>query len=85
MYITCHSRTNPNDFGKCRMINSFFNRSTKNNSYTLRPMELNSLKCSIFQIVHSIELKFGIYIIGHHLTNCIDFGEFRINSFLQEY
>ena len=38
------------------------------------------LKCSSIQTVHSIKLKFGMCIIGHHLTYCIDFGEFRINS-----
>ena len=48
-------------------------------------MESDSLKCSSIQIVHSIELKFGMYIIGHRSTNCIDFGEYRMNSFLQEF
>ena len=32
-------------------------------SYTLRPMESNSLKCSSIQRIHSIDLKFGMYII----------------------
>ena len=31
-------------------------------------------------MVHSIELKFGMYIIGHRPTSFIDFGEQRINS-----
>ena len=44
-------------------------------------MEANSLKCSSIQIVQSIELKFGMYIIGHCSTYCVNFGEFRINSF----
>ena len=34
--------------------------------------------------VHSIELKFGIDITGHRQTNPIDFGEYRMNRFLQE-
>ena len=68
------------DFGEDRM-NSFFYRSTKKNSYTLRPMEPNSLKCSSIQTVHSIELKFGMHIIVHRLIHCVDFGEFRMNSF----
>ena len=44
-------------------------------------LEPNSLKCSSIQMVHSIELKFGMYIIGHRPTYSIDFDEFRINSF----
>ena len=31
-------------------------------------------------MVHSIELKFGMYIIGHRPIYCGDFDEFRINS-----
>ena len=31
--------------------------------------------------MHSIEFKFGTYIIGHRLTYCVEFGEFRLNSF----
>ena len=50
-------------------------------SYTLWPMESNYLKCSSLQMIHSIYLKFGIYIIGHHSTYCVKFGEFKINSF----
>ena len=75
---------NPIDFGKYRMT-SFFYKSTKKNSYTLRPMESNSLKYSSIQMVLSIELKFGMYIIGHHSTYRVEFGEFRINSFLREH
>ena len=30
---------------------------------------------------HSIELKFGMHIIGHRPTYCVEFGEFRISSF----
>ena len=74
MHIISHRRTNPIDFGEHRM-NNFFYRSTKKNSYTLRPMEPNSLKCSSIQMIRSIDLKFGIYIIGHRSTNYIDFGE----------
>ena len=55
------------------------------NCYTLWPMESNSLKCSSIQAMPLIELKFGMYIIDHRLTYCIDFGEFRITSFLLEY
>ena len=44
-------------------------------------MMSNSLKCSSIQMVQSIELKFGMYIIGHRPTNCVEFGEFRINIF----
>ena len=44
-------------------------------------MESNSLKCSSIQMVHSIELKFGMYITSHRRTNPIDFGEYRMNSF----
>ena len=76
MYITCHHQTNPIDFGEYRM-NSFFYRSTKKNSYTLRPMESNSLKCSSIQIIRLIDLKFGKYIIGHHRTNPINFVNVR--------
>ena len=37
-------------------------------------------------MVHLIELKFVMYIIGHRPTKCIDFGELRISSFfLQEH
>ena len=39
------------------------------------PMESNSLKCSSIQMIHPIELKFGMYIIGHRSNSCIDFGE----------
>ena len=31
--------------------------------------------------MHSIELKFGMYIMHHRPIYCIDFGEFRINIF----
>ena len=47
-------------------------------------MESNSLKLSSIQMVHSIELKFGIYIIGHRPIYCGDFDEFRINSSFTE-
>ena len=45
-------------------------------------METNSLRGSSTQTVHSIELKFVMYIRGHHSTYFIDFSEFRINLFL---
>ena len=32
-------------------------------------------------MVHSIEFKFGTYIIGHRPTNCAEPGEFRIQNF----
>ena len=51
-------------------------------SYTLRPMESNSLKYSSILMVYLIELKFGIYIIGHHQMNPLDFGECRIYTIL---
>ena len=79
MYIIGQNRTNAIDFDDCRMC-SIFKRVQKN-SYTLRPMESNSLKCSSIHMVHSIELKFDMYIIGHLPTYCAEFGEFRINSF----
>ena len=79
-YIIGYRSTYCVDFGEFR-INNFFYRSTKKNSYTLRPMESNSLKCSSIQTVHSIELKFGMHIIVHRLIYCVDFGEFSINSF----
>ena len=53
----------------------FLYRSTEKNSYTLRPMRSNSLKCSSIQMMHSIYLKFGMFIIGHHCTNYNNFGE----------
>ena len=54
-------------------------------SYTVRPTESISLKCLSIQTVHSMQFKFSICIISACPTYCIDFGEFRINSFLQEY
>ena len=73
---------NPIDFGEYRM-NSFLPGVQKRilTHYYLRPMEPNSSKCSSMQTVHSIELKFGMHIIVHRLMYCVDFGEFRINSF----
>ena len=44
-------------------------------------MESNSFKCSSIQMVHSFVLKFGMYIIGQRSTYCVEFVEFRINSF----
>ena len=48
-------------------------------------MEPTSLKCSSIQTVHWIELKFGMCVISHRPTYCVDFDEFIINNFLQEY
>ena len=48
-------------------------------------MESNSLKYRSFQMVHSIELKFDVYVIGKCPTYCVNFGKFKNNSFfLQE-
>ena len=44
-------------------------------------MKSNSLKCSSILTVFSIELKFGMYIIGHLSTYCVEFDEFRVNCF----
>ena len=41
----------------------FFTGAQKKNFYTLQPMESN-FKYSSIQMMHSIELKFGMYIIG---------------------
>ena len=39
------------------------------------------VKISSIQTVHSIEFKFGMYIIGKHQINAADFGEFLMHSF----
>ena len=44
-------------------------------------MKSNSLKYSSSQMVHLIELKFGMYITGHCQTNSTDFGEYQMNCF----
>ena len=36
-------------------------------------------------MVHSIELKFSMYILGHYPTYCVEFGEFIIKVLLQEH
>ena len=59
----------------------FFCSSFFRCSYTIRPVDTNSLKCSSISIVHSIVLKFGMYILGHRRTNSTDFGEIRIITF----
>ena len=52
----------------------------------LTAYKVKFIKVSSIHMVLLIELKFGMYIIGHSLIYCVDFGEFRINSFfLQEY
>ena len=80
VYNAGHRRTNPIDFDEYR-INSFFTGVQKI-SYTLRPMESTFLKGFNIQTVHSIQLKFRMYIIGHHWTKAPDFGEFLIHVFL---
>ena len=81
IYITGHRQTNLIDFVKYCMHSFLFYRCTRKNFYALRPMESNSLKCSSIQMIRSIDLKFGMYIIVHRCTYCINFGELRINSF----
>ena len=66
--------------GECEM-NSLFYWSTENNFHTLCPMELNYYKCASDSTVHSIELKFDRFIIGHRFTYYVDSGEFKIKSF----
>ena len=63
----------------------FFYRNTKKNFYTFRPMESNYLKCSAVYTVHSIELKFDSYIIGHRWKNHIDFYQCKALCFLEDY
>ena len=77
VYITGHRRTNPIDFGENRM-NSFLQEYKKEFLYNTA-YEINFFK------VHFIKLIFGVYITDHRPIYCIDFGEFQINSFLQEY
>ena len=81
MYIKDHRLTYCVYFGEFRINSFFLNRNTKKYSYTLRRMESNSLKCFSTQLLHSIELKFGMYIKDRRPTYCVEFGEFRINSF----
>ena len=40
------------------------------------------LKCSSTEILHSIELSLGTYIIGHSPTYCVDVGEEYRKEFL---
>ena len=84
MYITGHRQTNPIDFGECQIYIVFLQKYKKF-SYTLQPMESNSLKDSSIQTAHFTELKFGMYIISHHRIKAAGFGEFLMHSFLQEY
>ena len=44
MYITDHRRTNPIDFGECR-IYSFFIGVQKKSTYSLRSVKSNYYKC----------------------------------------
>ena len=66
MYTTYHLRPYPIRFAEYRMT-SFFAEIQKwiFMHYDLKP---NSLKCSRFQTVNSIELNFGIHIIGYRPT-----------------
>ena len=75
MCITSHRRTNPIDLNECRMRSLFTGVQKKN------LMKSNSLRGSSIQTVHSIQLKFGMFIIDPLPTFCIDFVEFRINIF----
>ena len=79
IYIISHHRTNLTDFCEYR-IHSFLQEYKKEFLY-IRPTEWNFLKGSNIQTVHSIEFKFGMYIIDHLPKYCIDFGEFGINRF----
>ena len=56
---------------------SFFTGKTQINTYLLWTMESNYYKGA-----NSIYLKLGTHIIGHRSIHCIDFGEFRFNSFI---
>ena len=60
MRITGHHQTNLIDFGEYRM-NIFFLQEFKKD--LLYIMMSNSLNCFSIQTVHSIELKFGMYMI----------------------
>ena len=61
MYIAAgRRRTNPINFGEYRMHSSFTGEQER---ILIRPMKLNSLKCSRTQMVHSIEFKFIMHII----------------------
>ena len=44
-------------------------------------MESNPLKYRSFQMVHLIQFKFDVYVIGHRPTYCVNFGKFKNNSF----
>ena len=74
MHILC--QINLIDFGASRMY-SFFYRNTKNNSYIIWPVESNIL-C---ECLNDAFYWAQVYIISHHPTYFIDFGEFRINIF----
>ena len=78
--LYCRSPLVTIDFGEF-WINSFFTGVQKN-SYAVGPVESNSVKCSSIQMVHSIEVKFGMYFIGHHPTYCVvsNLVKFRMNS-----
>ena len=47
-------------------------------------MESNYVKSFSKQAVPSMELKFSMYVVVQRPTYCAYFGEFRINSFLQQ-
>ena len=77
MHITDHIWMNPVDFGEYR-TNSFFLQEYKKEFLYITA---NSLKSSSIQTVHSIDLKYSMYIMRHYPTYYVDFGEFKINSF----
>ena len=73
MNITVHRRTNHFKFGDSGMI-VFFTGVQKR-------ILLHYSVCSNIQMMHSIEIKFCIHIIGHRPTYRVEFREFRMNSF----
>ena len=56
-----------------------FLHEKRDNSYTLKPMELNYLKCNSIQTVRPIELNFATSDAGYFVMHCADFGESRSN------
>ena len=80
MDITGHSQTNPIDFGECR-IYTFFCCIQKEFLY-ITTHRVKLLRVFSYPMIHSIELKFSMHIIGHCQTNPIDFGECRMYNFI---
>ena len=56
-----------------KLDQQFLYRSTRNNSYTLFPIESNYLKCARIQTVHSNEFKLSKKDISYYVINCADF------------